>query len=78
MQIHGAIDRSFIPNHGEKQRLEDFLAKYHGRNLVILEPGIRAGNQLIEAPLMWLTANESNVTYITINLSDIYHQGYSG
>lgn len=72
MQVHEAIDRCFIPNKEEKQRLETFLAKYHGRNLVILELGIGARNQLIKAPLMRLTASEPNATYITINLGEIY------
>ncbi|MCD7735829.1 MAG: hypothetical protein LUI07_02500 [Lachnospiraceae bacterium] len=75
MQIHGAIERSFIPNHEEKQRLEDFLAKYHSRNLVILKLGIGARNQLIEDPRMRQTANEPNATCITLNPGDIYHSG---
>ncbi len=72
MKVHVATDHSFIPNYEEKQRFEDFLTKYHGRNLVILELGIGARNQLIKAPLMRLTASEPNATYITINLGEIY------
>ena len=49
-----------------------FLKKYHGKNLVILELGIRWRNQLIKAPLMRLTAKEPNAAYITINLGEVY------
>ncbi|MCD8014175.1 MAG: NAD-dependent protein deacetylase, SIR2 family [Lachnospiraceae bacterium] len=72
MQIHDVGDHSFIPNRKEQKRFEDFLAKYHGRNIVILELGIGARNQLIKAPLMRLTASEPNATYITINLGEVY------
>ncbi len=75
MQVHEAIGRCFIPNKEEKQKFEAFLAKYHDRNLVILELGIGARNQLIKAPLMRLTASEPNATYITINLGEIYITG---
>jgi len=49
-----------------------FLQEYHEKNLVILELGIGWRNQLIKAPLMRLTAQEVNATYITINLGEIY------
>lgn len=48
--------------------LNAFLARYHGRNLVILELGIGSRNTLIKQPLMQLTASEPNATYITLNL----------
>ncbi len=63
----------FINEKG-KQNYKEFLRKYHGRNLVILELGIGARNQLIKAPLMRLTAEEEHVTYITINLGELYIQ----
>ncbi len=46
--------------------------KYHGKNIVILELGIGARNQLIKAPLMHLTAQEAHATYVTINLGEVY------
>lgn len=49
-----------------------FLQTFHGKKLVILELGIGWRNQLIKAPLMQLTANEPNATYVTINLGEIY------
>lgn len=39
---------------------------------MILELGIGWRNQLIKAPLMQLTANEPQATYITINLGEVY------
>ncbi|WP_455645922.1 hypothetical protein [Methanosphaera sp.] len=51
----------------------DFLSKYHGKNVVILELGIGKYNQLIKEPLMTLVYNEKNFSYITLNLEqEIY------
>lgn len=71
MKIH-VISPDFIPQTEEQERLDTFLKKYHGKNLVILELGIGWRNQLIKAPLMRLTAKELNVTYVTINLGEVY------
>ncbi len=56
----------------QKKNYENFLEKYHGKNLVILELGIGARNQLIKAPLMRLTAREEHAVYVTINLGEVY------
>lgn len=72
MQVHLQLDDYFIPNHKEQQRYQDFLQRYHGKKLVILELGIGWRNQLIKAPLMRLTEQEPNATYITINLGELY------
>ena len=71
MKIH-MVGPNFIPPAAEKERLDAFLKKYHGKNLVILELGIGWRNQLIKAPLMRLTAKEPNAAYITINLGEVY------
>ena len=62
----------FLSKSGIEQAYQNFLAKYHGKNLVILELGIGPRNQLIKAPLMRLAAEEVNATYVTINLGEIY------
>ena len=54
MKIH-MIGPNFIQPTAEKERLDTFLKKYQGKNLVILELGIGWRNQLIKAPLMRLT-----------------------
>ena len=72
MQVHVALDRNFIPETEGRRRLEDFLIKYHGKRLVILELGIGWRNQLIKAPLMRLTAREPKAFYVTVNLGEIF------
>lgn len=54
-----------------KDRFTAFLQHFHGKNLIILELGIGARNQLIKAPLMKLAAMEPNAVYATFNLSEL-------
>ncbi len=72
MNPNMAASHSFIPKPGVQEAYQNFQAKYHGKNLIILELGIGWRNQLIKAPLMRLTAEEPNATYVTINLGEIY------
>ncbi len=72
MEIHMETGPNFIPDRESQKNLHHFLEKYHGKNLVILELGIGPRNQLIKAPLMQLTAQEPNATYVTINLGELY------
>ena len=67
----GAGER-MIPGTAARERFQNFLAAYHGKNLVVLELGIGWRNQLIKAPLMRLVANEPNAAYVTINLGEVY------
>lgn len=71
MSVH-MVGENFIEDEGAQRRFEQFLNKYHGKKLVILELGIGWRNQLIKAPLMRLTASEPNSTYITINLGEVF------
>ncbi len=72
MQPHFQVYPNYIPDTEPRRRFTEFLKKYTGRKLVILELGIGARNQLIKGPLMRLTASEPNATYITVNLSELY------
>lgn len=54
----------------KEQTLSDFLRKYTGRKLVILELGIGSRNRLIKLPLMQLAYREPNAKYITLNMPD--------
>lgn len=72
MQIHLELDRDFIRDDEGQRRLEAFLARHHGKKLVVLELGIGPRNQLIKAPLMRLVDMEPNAVYITINLGELY------
>ncbi len=72
MQPHMESDTTFVPNDAQAARFQAFLQKYSGKNIVILELGIGARNQLIKAPLMQLTSQEPHATYLTINLGEVY------
>lgn len=53
--------------------LNDFLMEYGNKKLVILELGIAPHNRIIKSHLLQLTANKSNIAYITLNLpQEIY------
>ena len=55
-----------------QRRFQNFVQKYHGKKLVVLELGIGWRNQLIKAPLMNLVKKEPYAAYITINKGEIY------
>lgn len=60
----------------KQQSFNDFIARYADRNVVILELGIGSRNTLIKQPLMRLTAQLPQCTYITLNLpQEIYIPG---
>lgn len=61
----------FQTRHFQKkmQDYQDFIQKYHGKNLVILELGVGWRNRMIKEPLMQLTASEPHAVYITFNKS---------
>ena len=54
------------------QEYQNFVRKYHGKSLVILEFGVGWRNRMIKEPLMQLTASEPNAFYITFNKGEIY------
>ena len=61
-----------LPDTAAQERLRNFLDMYQRKKLVVLELGIGWRNQLIQAPLMRLVANEPDATYVTINLGEVY------
>ena len=54
------------------QDYQNFVWKYHGKNLVILELGVGWRNRMIKEPLMQLAASEPNAVYITFNKGEVY------
>lgn len=70
--IHMGAGQRMIPDTRAQRYYKEFLEKYHGKKLVVLEMGIGWRNQLIKAPLMRLVASEPQATYVTINLGEIY------
>lgn len=75
MEPNLASDQSFFQTaHWRKkaQKYQDFLQKYHGSRLVILEFGVGWRNQMIKAPLMRLAASEPKASYITFNKGELF------
>ena len=54
------------------QDYQNFVRKYHGKKLVILEFGVGWRNRMIKEPLMQLAASEPNAVYITFNKGELY------
>lgn len=52
----------------QQAKFNAFVQKYRSQNVVILELGIGANNQLIKALLMQLVAQSLSYRYITLNL----------
>ena len=67
-EIEGNFESNISLNQKYNRDFEQFLRKHNNRKYVILELGIGINNRLIKQPLMQLTNNEPNVTYITLNL----------
>lgn len=57
------------PIEDKSSRVQNFLMRYHGKRLVILELGVGMHNRMIKQPLMQLAASEPCATYITLNLA---------
>lgn len=72
MEIHMGAGHRMISDTAAQARFQNFLKTYHGKKLVVLELGIGWRNQLIKAPLMRLVAQETNTSYVTINLGEVY------
>lgn len=57
----------------KSRQTNEFLRRYHGKHIVILELGIGKHNRLIKQPLMQLAGNEPHAVYVTLNLaSELY------
>ena len=75
MQLHVPVNQTFVKDQEWQARYQDyraFLERLHGKNLLILELGVGARNQMIKAPFMKLTYAEPDAFYITFNKSEIY------
>lgn len=51
---------------------QNFIKKYHGKKLVILEFGVGWRNRMIKEPFMRLAASEPEAVYVTFNKGEIY------
>lgn len=75
MKIHVPVNQNFIKSSETQksyQNYQEFMARFQGKKLLILEFGIGARNQMIKAPFMKIAAKEPNVFYITFNKGEIY------
>ena len=72
MAVHIAAGPGFIEDTGARQRYREFLERYRGKKLLVLELGVGWRNQLIKAPFMRLVAQEPLAAYVTINLGEVY------
>lgn len=76
MQVHVEVDRNFLRGEAWQTSLQaykEFIENANGKNLVLLEFGVGARNQLIKAPFMEITNHEEHATYITFNRgSELY------
>ena len=75
MTVNFADSQLFFQTRQFQNKMQDyqnFVRKYRGKNLVILEFGVGWRNRMIKEPLMQLTASEPNAVYITFNKGEIY------
>ena len=75
MQVYVEVNPYFLKGEAWQDRFQayqDFIKQASGKNLVLLELGVGARNQLIKAPFMNLTHLEQNATYITLNKGQVY------
>lgn len=75
MQIHVPVNQAFVRDPEWQARSKDymdFIDRFHNKNLLILEFGVGARNQMIKAPFMKLTYSEPNALYITFNKGELY------
>ncbi|CAD7286301.1 hypothetical protein [Campylobacter suis] len=71
MDAHNIFAKRFIgAKNGE--RFNAFLEQNFNENVLFLELGVGARNQLIKAPLMRVSSQMPNATYVSVNLSEPY------
>lgn len=68
-EIEGSFLNAFGGVDDKSPQLQEFLAQFFHKHLVILELGVGMRNTLIKQPLMQLTAQLPSAKYITLNLA---------
>ena len=75
LTVNFADSQMFFQTRQFQKKMQDyqnFVLKYHGKNLVFLELGVGWRNRMIKEPLMQLAASEPNAVYITFNKGELY------
>lgn len=73
--LNMADSNSFFQIEQFQKKMKDyqnFIKRYHGNKLVILEFGVGWRNRMIKEPFMHLAASEPESTYITFNKGEVY------
>ena len=73
--INMADGNSFFQTEQFQRKMKDcqnFIQKYHGKKLVILEFGVGWRNRMIKEPFMRLAASEPESIYTTFNKGEVY------
>lgn len=75
MEVNYGESSSFIDKKSWQEkaaRYREFVNRFRGKRLVVLEFGVGRRNQLIKVPFMQIVSVESLAKYITFNKGDIY------
>ena len=73
--VNFADSNSFFQTRHFQKKMQDyqnFIRKYHGKKLVILEFGVGWRNRMIKEPLMQLATAELHAVYVTFNKGELY------
>ena len=73
--VNMADSNAFFQTEQFQKKMQDyqnFIKKYHGKRLVILELGVGWRNRMIKEPFMNLAASEPEAVYITFNKGEVY------
>ena len=73
--VNMANSNAFFQTEQSQKKMQDyqnFIKKYHGKRLAILELGVGWRNRMIKEPFMSLAASEPEAVYITFNKGEVY------
>ena len=73
--VNTANSNAFFQTEQFQKKMQDyqnFIKKYHGKRLAILELGVGWRNRMIKEPFMSLAASEPEAVYITFNKGEVY------
>ncbi|CBL23371.1 NAD-dependent protein deacetylase, SIR2 family [Blautia sp. 2744] len=73
--VNMANSNAFFQTEQFQKKMQDyqnFIKKYHGKRLAILELGVGWRNRMIKEPFMSLAASEPEAVYITFNKGEVY------
>lgn len=75
MRIRVQMDRSFVRDRGAERKFADFVDRWRGRSLTVLELGIGPRNTLIKAPVMRMVEENPEWSYVSVNKGELFIPG---